>query len=80
MTEKEKKYIKFSVIEEKPKTTVYRIQSIKDGDFLGKIFWYGRWRQYIFEPENRTAWTDTCLEEVLQFLKQKKKEMRNRND
>jgi len=41
---------------------------------LGIIYWYGKWRQYIFEPNVylATIWSVSCLKEVFEFLKKLK--------
>ena len=62
-------HLKFEVIEQKPKTKVYSVISAHDKSRLGKIYWYGRWRGYIFEPYPDTIWSEDCLEEVYKFLK-----------
>jgi len=70
-------HLKFEVIKEKPKTKVYGVLSVHiladnsqayDKSILGKIYWYGKWRQYVFEPAPDTIWSQSCLEEVYEFL------------
>ncbi len=37
--------------------------------YLGGIVWSGRWRQYVFEPEEeRTQWSAECLNNIRLFL------------
>ena len=45
-----KEYLEIIEIERKPKTMVYSVRSISQGNELGRVFWYAHWRQYIFEP------------------------------
>ncbi|MHA1285815.1 MAG: hypothetical protein ACTSPB_00300 [Candidatus Thorarchaeota archaeon] len=35
---------------------------------LGKVRWFGRWRQYTFFPEMNTLYNNQCLSEVSEFL------------
>jgi len=67
---KETKYLKFVLIENKPKTQVFRIYSKKDewDDKLAEIEWYPEWRQYCFMPIMGTVWNDGCLKDVIEFL------------
>lgn len=71
------KYIRFSLIEQKPKTAVYEVLSITQGTHLGMIAWYGPWRQYVFYPGPDTIWSDGCLAEVREFLQELKKAREN---
>lgn len=64
------KYLEFSVIEEGPKTKVIGIWSKKDGDRLGIIKWFGRWRQYAFFPENGTVFNVECLDVIRSHIKE----------
>jgi hypothetical protein len=38
------------------------------GHILGIVKWYGAWRQYWFEPEEKTGWSSNCLKFVTEFL------------
>lgn len=63
------KYLKFELIEEKPKTKVYAIVSKNDNSQLAIVKWYTNWRSYAFYPENGTIWEEDCLGAVTQFLR-----------
>jgi len=63
-----KEYIQFELIERKPKTNVYLVRNIVHGSDLGRILWYGGWRQYIFEPGQSTVWSHDCLKKIEEFL------------
>lgn len=64
------KYLEFhSLIKEKPKTKVIGIWSKKNGDGLGIIKWFGRWRQYAFFPENGTIFNVECLNDIQTYIK-----------
>lgn len=65
-----KEYIQFELLERKPKTNVYLIRNIAHGSDLGRIYWYGKWRQYVFEPGLNTVWSFDCLAKIEGFLKQ----------
>lgn len=73
----ESKYLKFELIEEKPKTKVYAIVSKSDNSRLAVVKWYPNWRCYAFYPENRTIWEDDCLNAIVQFLKDLKNEKKD---
>lgn len=53
------------------KTKVYAIR--KDDTtglayLLGTIKWSGGWRQYVFQPEANTIWSNSCLLNIRAFL------------
>jgi hypothetical protein len=35
---------------------------------LGSVHWFGRWRQYVFEPCDGSVFNAGCLESVRAFL------------
>jgi len=55
------KWIKFVLIEEKPKTKVYSIQTIESDLEIGTIKWHPAWRKYCFFPDGDTVWSTSCL-------------------
>lgn len=63
-----KEYIEFQLIERKPKTVIYSIRNINHGNEIGRIYWYGSCRQYIFEGGQNTIWSSDCLKKVTEFL------------
>jgi len=65
-----RKHLIFKIIGRKPKTNVYQVLS-NDGIVLGSIYWYGKWRQYIFEPDMliTCVFSSSCLLEIVQFIK-----------
>lgn len=64
-----KSYVNFVVVKEKPKTKVFAVQSKSDGISLGVIYWYGPWRQYIFQTMTGSEiWSRGCLKEVTAFM------------
>ena len=38
--------------------------SARRGDLLGVLSWYGRWHQYVLEPNPDAIWSAGCLDEV----------------
>jgi len=69
------KYLEFSLIEEKPiglgqKIKVIGVWSKKNGDRLGIIKWFGRWRQYAFFPENGTIFNVECLNDIQTYIRE----------
>lgn len=39
-------------------------------DMLGTVKWFGRWRQYCFDPSSQTTFNRTCLQDLAAFLEQ----------
>ena len=63
-------YLAFRELQDTGKTKVYGVASVRHGDRLGLIRWFGRWRQYTLEPAAGTIWNKDCLKEVADFLDQ----------
>lgn len=38
------------------------------GGLLGHVAWFGRWRQYTFDPEPGTGFNRRCLLDLAAFL------------
>ncbi len=70
----EGKYITFNLVEKKAKTKVYAIINKKHGGILGLIKWNSGWRQYCFFPQFDTVWSAGCLNDVINFIAELKKE------
>lgn len=49
------------------KTDTYRILSNHGGE-LGRVAWFGRWRQYTFDPAPSTTFNNACLTDLAAFL------------
>ncbi len=64
------KYIEFDKVGSTGKTDVWNILSKRSGYILGKIKWYGSWRQYCFFPAAETVFNKTCMEDVIKFIKE----------
>ena len=63
---KESKYLDFLILAEKPKTYIIGITT-KYGDLLGRLKWYGPWRQYIFESNPECIFNAGCLTDVIKL-------------
>lgn len=62
------KYISFEQVPFKGKTKRFEIISKSSGDILGRVSWYGAWRQYVFSPSFETIWNKDCLKDIQDFL------------
>ncbi len=63
----ETKYMVVTLIETKPKTVVYKVES-KRGDFLGTIKWFSNWRQYCYFPATEIIMAKSCLKDLCEFI------------
>jgi len=50
------------------KTKIWEIASKSNGGLLGRIKWYGAWRQYCFFPEPDTIFNIGCLADIDAFI------------
>ncbi len=64
------KCIEFFEIGNPGKTKIWDILSKRSGYILGKIKWYGPWRQYCFFPAAETVFNKTCMEDIIKFIKE----------
>ena len=49
-------------------TERWGVYSKRHGDRLGRISWYGAWRQYTFRPASLTIWNRGCLADLIEFI------------
>lgn len=60
------------------KTKLWHVCSKSSGEVLGRIRWWGAWRQYVFEPRptNRIAdfviFNVGCLDDITTFIREHK--------
>ena len=66
----DKKFIEFNLVEQKKKTSIYAVRNIKSQSIIGWIKWYGAWRQYCFFPEPETIYSDGCLKDIIDFIRE----------
>ncbi len=77
MTE-EAKWIRFREVAYPGLTQRWAVETL-DGGTLGRICWFGRWRQYCFFPDEKTVYERQCLRDIASFCESKTREyMRNR--
>ena len=60
------------------KTDIFVVENRRTGDTLGRILWYGAWRQYCFEAEPGAIWSASCLAELVLFLDKLKAERKGK--
>ena len=66
----EYQYLRFELIETKPKTTVWGCLNKKSGTKLGEVKWYGPWRQYCYFPLLQAVYNNGCLADIQDFIDQ----------
>lgn len=72
----EYEYISFELKEHKPKTDVWICVNKKSNTALGRVLWYGPWRQYVFLPEKATIFSTGCMADISDFINKKMGERR----
>ena len=52
------------------KTGTWRVFNKGSKDWLGRIVWYGRWRQYTFQPipGPELVFSAGCLSDIAEFV------------
>lgn len=63
------KYMEFDKIGDTGKTEIWNILSKSSGFILGKISWYGPWRQYCFLPSPNSVFNNSCMSDIQKFIK-----------
>ena len=61
-------FLNFCLVHKGDKTSVYSVDSKRDGSRLAVVKWYGPWRQYTLWPEPQTVWNPSCLQDVTDFI------------
>jgi len=64
------KYMEFDKIGDTGKTEIWNILSKSSGYILGQIKWYGSWRQYCFFPSAHCVFNNSCMTDILNFIKE----------
>jgi len=72
------KYMTFVKVGQKPKTSEWHIVNNESGFVLGRISWYGTWRQYVVDTSEAT-FNNGCLDTISQFLTKLNNEQRGGN-
>lgn len=52
----------------KRRTSLWTVLAVKNRGALGTILWRSAWRQYVFEPGDRTVFSSGCMDEIVRFL------------
>ncbi|MHB8276383.1 MAG: hypothetical protein ACYDIA_01850 [Candidatus Humimicrobiaceae bacterium] len=63
------KYLDFIEFKTDTKTKVFKVNSKRSGNCLAIIKWYSPWRQYCFYPMPQTIFNNTCLLDIVEFIK-----------
>ena len=66
----EYKYIHFEKVADKTKTSVWSCLNNHYGTELGRVKWYPQWRWYCFFQTVFAIYSDGCLDDISDFLKQ----------
>ena len=51
------------------KTASYDVLSVSSGEALGTVQWFGRWRQYTFDPSPNSTFNRDCMIDLANFLR-----------
>ena len=63
------KYLEFKeIVIAKRKTKTCSVISKSSREELGRIAWYGPWRQYCFFPDGDTVWNLECLKDIRRVI------------
>lgn len=63
-------YIHFEKIAEKPKTSIWLCLRNRNNEELGKVKWYGSWRQYCYFSKGMAVYNKGCLSDIIDFIQQ----------
>ncbi|MFA5151484.1 MAG: hypothetical protein WC554_02875 [Clostridia bacterium] len=63
------KYLDFVEINTYRKTKTFEVKSKSSRYILAVIRWYAPWRQYCFFPMFDTVFNNTCLLDIIEFIK-----------
>jgi hypothetical protein len=69
-------YEGYAIGYENRKTKMWRVDGQGFHNVLGWILWFGRWRQYAFQPNMATTYSAGCLEDIAKFVVEKNREHR----
>lgn len=62
-----KSYVRFEEAATSRRTLIFNVRGVHD-DLLGCVAWFGRWRQYTFQPSTDTVYSAGCLREIMDFV------------
>lgn len=61
-------FIHFERLPAKGVTSLWACCNNRSGDELGRVGWYGAWRQYCFEPTGPAVYSSGCLADIKDFV------------
>ena len=76
---RETKWLQFFIVDRKPKTIVINVVNTSN-QFLGKIGWYGSWRQYVYASEDGIIYNNGCLQDIADVLTNLNKEHKKKKE
>lgn len=76
--DKKYKYITMVLVDQKPKTGVYRVDNNRNGQELGIIKWFPGWRQYCYFPSCPAVYSKGCLEDINEFMESLRNQRMNK--
>ncbi len=60
------------------KTKRFRVDSKEGGYEISYVYFYPKWRKYVFEPLPDTVYEEVCMREIAQFIEDQTKRWRTR--
>lgn len=63
------KHIEFEWVAGQEQRKTWRCVNIKGGYPLGIVSWYSAWKQYCYFPVASTVYSQDCLEDIIDFMK-----------
>jgi len=80
--EMESKWLEFKFLSTSfsGKTFTWNVVSKTKGNILGKVSWYGPWRQYAFFPVVSTIFNSGCLSDIQKFIDSKMEERKEKDN
>lgn len=49
----------------------YVVISKEQKSALGSIFWFKKWRKYVYQPNENTIYEEICFRDLAAFLEEK---------
>lgn len=49
---------------------IWHILTNRENDFLGRIIYFNRWQQYVLDSELGSIFSQDCLADIIDFIKQ----------
>lgn len=68
------KYIHFVKVRDDNGIKVWSCRNNHSGEELGTVVYYDPWRQYVYQPTVQAVYSEGCLTDIADFLKQLKGE------